>query len=229
MDNGSVWLWVIFIVGFVILFLWVSPVLKHSGDEGNRWSTLKRRILGWFHAVDQEELVQLRQQVELQCAELSDRVDRLELNVGHQGMPENWATEVTNRLCQLELSKESSRKKGVPRLAGSKSILCLGVRVTLTGQIWHGLGKVNPQDLSDLHIRQYIQGPFCRNCLRLLVVDGAEANEQSVRTQCRYCSLVWRKDSDALIPLKQVKRDIYEYLDTASRKRERGEHEDEFT
>ncbi|GJL65309.1 MAG: hypothetical protein NPIRA05_02800 [Nitrospirales bacterium] len=221
MDNGSLWIWIILIVGLVVFFMWMSPLLKKSEDERNRWSTLKKRILGWFQAVDQEEVLQLRQQLESQCTELSDRLDRLELTLTQQGRLENWATEVNSRLCQLELSKESHRKQEAPRQSHSKSILCLGVRVTLTDQIWHGLGKINPQDLSDLQIRQYIQGPFCRNCLRSLVVGGVEDGEKSVRAQCRYCSLVWRKDSNSPLPLGQVKREVYDYLDTAYR---HGDH-----
>jgi len=220
MDNGSLWLWIILVVGLVIFFMWVSPLLKNSETEGKGWSTLKKRILGWFQAVDQEEVLQLRQQFEIQRVELSDRLDRLELTLTQQGRLESWATEVNGRLCQLELSKESHRKEEAPQLTNSKSILCLGVRVTLTDQIWHGLGKVNPQDLSDLQIRQYIQGPFCRNCLRSLVVDGVEDDGKSVRAQCRYCSLVWRKDSNSPLLLGQVKREIYDYLDAAYRNRE---------
>lgn len=223
------WIGIIGIVGVVMFFLWVSQAVKYSGIEESRWLILKKRILGWFQAVDQEEFLQLREQLEQQCSELSDRINRMELDRMQQRGSEHWITEVNSRLCQLELSTESHRKKRLPGLASSKSIVCLGVRVTLTGQVWHGLGTGNPQDLSDLHIRQYIQGPFCRNCLRSLVVRGADKGEQTVRTQCRYCSLVWRKDSDSLIPLSQVKREIYDYLDTASRNRKRDEHEDELT
>jgi len=223
MDNGSWWIWGLLLLVMGLLFMWVIPLLKDSGTERGRWSALKKRILGWVHAVDQEEFITLRQQFELHRSEMSDRIDRLELTLTQQGRLENWTTEVNGRLCQLELSKESPQTKSAPRQVNTKSILCLGVRVTLTSKIWDGLGKAPQEDLSDLQIRQYIQGPFCRNCLRSLVVDGEADDDKSVRAQCRYCSLIWRKDSRTPLPLSQVKREIYDYLDTAYRNGENGE------
>ena len=201
----------------ILVWLWGSA--RNSGGEGNGWTILKKRILRWLHAVDQEELSNVRQQLELQRTEISARLDRLEVTLTHQGRLENWATEVNSRLCQLELSQEPHRKTETSHLTHSKSVLCLGFRITLTDQIWQGLGIVNPQDLQDGQIHQFIQGPFCRNCLRSLVVDNTENDERTVRAQCRYCSLAWREDSGTLLSLRQVKREAYEYLDTASRKK----------
>ena len=194
-----------------------SPPIRFA--ENRQPARIKKRILRWFRAVDQEELSNLRQQFEDQGLELSARIDRLEVTLTNQGRLENWARDVNGRLCQLELSQKPHREKGAPLLSHSKSILCLGVRVTLTDQIWHELGQANPQDLPDSQISKFIQGPFCRNCLRSLVVHNAKDHEKFVRAQCRYCSLAWREDSSLPMSLRQIKREAYEYLDAAYRSR----------
>ena len=197
------------------MWLWVQR--SGQGLEGNVWTALKKRILVWLGAVDQQELADLEQQFDAQRSELAARLDRLEVSLTHQGRLENWATEVNGRLCQLELSQEPVRKKATPQHTHSKSILCLGVRVTLTDQIWHELGLKSPQHLPDSQIEKLIQGPFCRNCLRSLVIQNIKDGEKSVRAQCRYCSLAWREDSAPPLSLRQVKREVYDYLDAAYR------------
>ena len=217
MDNGSVWIWVGLALGTVVLMLWSWAQWRKPGTDGNVCSTLKKRFLFWLRAVDQAELSSLKQQLEVQRSELAARLDHLEVTLRHQGRLENWATEVNGRLCRLELSQDPHRKEGTQLHSFSKSMLCLGVRVTLSDQIVNELGMIHPQELPDSQIGQMIQGPFCRNCLRSLVIQNSMEKEKSVRTQCRYCSLAWREESQVPLPLLQIKREVYEYLDAAYR------------
>ncbi|MGB0911677.1 MAG: hypothetical protein ACPGYT_15060 [Nitrospirales bacterium] len=222
MDSASSWIWTILVAGVVIGLPWVWLARRSRGIEGSIVATLRKRILTWLRAADIDELSFLRQQLEAQRSELLTRLDRLEVTLTDQGRLENWATEVNTRLCQLELSEVPRQEMLGSQPVVSKSILCLGARVTLADQIWSELGIVNPQDLQDSQINKWIQGPFCRNCLRSLVVHDSQDEERSVRTQCRYCSLPWREDSLALLPLRQVKREVYEYLDIACRNGREG-------
>ena len=217
MDNGLVWIWIGLALGIVVLVLWFWAQWRTSGAYSNVCSTFKKRILLWLRAVDQAELSNLKQQFEVQRSELSARLDNLEVTLRHQGRLENWATEVNGRICRLELSQKPHGKEGTRHTGFSKSMLCLGVRVTLTDKMVHELGMLPPQELPDSQIGQMIQGPFCRNCLRSLVIQNSVEEEKSVRTQCRYCSLAWREESPIPLSLLQIKREVYEYLDAAYR------------
>ncbi len=217
MDSGSWWVLVIFVVGVCVVWFWKKKCGENGDSRRTGSATLKKQVRLWLQTADQEELNILRQQLEVQRAELESRLDRLDVTLFQQGRLESWASEVNGRLSQLEVSKVSHQEKeGSPQVF-TKSILCLGMRVTLMDQLWHELGIVNPQDVQDPQIHKWIQGPFCRNCLRSLVVHGDKEHEKTVRTQCRYCSLSWREASTVSLSLLRVKREVYEYLDVAYR------------
>lgn len=217
MDSGSLWVLGFLVIGVLAVWGWVKSSGKSADRQAGGYVRFKQQVRMWLQAADREELSTLRQQLEAQRSELASRLDRLEVTLTRQGRLDNWANEVNSRLCQLELSKAPLQEKAGSQHVFAKSILCLGVRVTLMDQIWSELGIVNPQDLQDSQIHKWIQGPFCRNCLRSLVVQSAKGHGKTVRTQCRYCTLPWREDAAAPLSLVQVKREVYEYLDGAYR------------
>ncbi len=223
MDGESFWVWGL--LGIILIIGWVWTKRRGVSVDHDRpdASNLQKQILRWLGIADLEELSVLRQQLETQRLEIATRLDRLDLALTHQGQVENLASEVNGRLSQLEAAKASLQAAEQSKRGFSKTILCLGVRVTLMEQIWSELGIVNARDVQDSQIHKWIQGPFCRNCLRSLVVQGEKSHEKFVRSQCRYCSLPWREASASPISLVFIKREVYEYLDIACRRsRERG-------
>ena len=217
MDSGSWWVLIVFVVGVCVVWFWKKGCRENGSSSLSGCATLKSQVRQWFRAADQEELSTLRHQLEVQCAELESRLDRMGVTLAQQGRLESWASEVNGRLSQLELSKVPHQEQEESHHVFTKSLLCLGMRVTLMDQLWHELGIVNPQDVQDSEIHKWIQGPFCRNCLRSLVLHGEKEHEKSVRTQCRYCSLSWREASTVPLSLLRVKREVYEYLDATYR------------
>ena len=151
---------------------------------------------------------------------MTARLTNVERGLTHQDRLEDLAVDLRRRLHLLEQSspKEISEDVPTPR-AIPQSVLRLGIRMTLPDLIWKELGIVHPEDLSDQQLHKVFQGPFCRNCLRSLVVSEPVDGERLVRHQCRHCLLSWRVDpTTSTIPLRQLKRDLYKLLDVEYRK-----------
>ncbi|MCA9471845.1 MAG: hypothetical protein MRJ96_05210 [Nitrospirales bacterium] len=214
MDSSAWWIWIGLVVIGMLVFVWLRSIQPFRNSEPLGF---RKRILQWLQAVNEEELTHLQSQLESQRSELATRIDRLELSLTRQGRFEQWASEVNSRLAHIELSRVSGRAKGHSLPSHAKSFLCLGVRVTLTDRIWDELGMGRSAKLSDSEIGQFIQGPFCRNCLRSLAIQVSVGAEKSIRAQCRYCSLAWREESSSPLLLREFKREAFEYLDAAYR------------
>lgn len=222
MDLSSIWFWGFSGVVVLVLLIWMWARAKHGTVQENMSVTVKRRIRKWLSAADQQEFELGERRGEARYKELVSRLESVESGLAHQDRLDEWAADLRRHLRRLEempakevTELQTGRQRVVPR-----SVLRLGVRVTLTDLIWKGLGIVQPWDLPDHRIDKILLGPFCRNCLRSLVTsDVHKGGERFIRHQCRHCLLPWRSDPESsMVSLPQFKRELYELLDTEYRR-----------
>lgn len=220
MDSLSTGFWTVGLTVGVVLLFWLYARTHRNAAPGGMGGKMKGKIRGWLGAVGQEDFVKGEERVEMLHREMTARLTNVERELTHQDRLEDLAVDVRRRLHRLEQSssKEISEPHATQR-AIPRSVLRLGIRMTLTDLIWKELGIVQPWDLSDHQLDKVFQGPFCRNCLRSLVAMKLVDGERSVRHQCRHCLLSWRVDpTTTAIPLPQFKRELYELLDVEYRK-----------
>jgi hypothetical protein len=220
MDSLSTGFWVVGLTVGVVLLFWLWARTNRNADPVERGAKMKGKIRGWLGAVGQEDFVKGEERVERLHRELSTRLTNVERGLTHQDRLEDLAVDLRRRLHRLEhvSSQEFSEPHADHRVI-PRSVLRLGIRMTLTDLIWKELGIVQPGDLSDHQLDKVFQGPFCRNCLRSLVVSEPVDGERLVRHQCRHCLLSWRVDqTSTTIPLGRLKRELYELLDAEYRK-----------
>ena len=219
MDSFSTGLWTVGLaVGAILLFwLWVRTGRKSA--PGETAAKIKARIRNWLDAVGREDFVKEEERVESLDREMTIRLTNVERGLTHQDRLEDLAVDLRRRLHRLEqgASKELLEPPTDQRLI-PRSVLRLGFRMTLTDLIWKELGVVQPSDLPDQQLDKVFQGPFCRNCLRSLIVPELIDGERSVRHQCRHCLLSWRVDpTTTTVPLRQLKKELYKLLDAEYR------------
>jgi hypothetical protein len=179
----------------------------------------KRRIREWLDAAGQQEVVELEKRIKMVNQESADRLAKIQSSLIDQDRWEDLSVDVRRRLAQLELDHREIRNGRSEQKIASGVIIRLGVRMTLADGIWGQLGIVSPGDLTDAHLDRLLQGPFCRNCLRSLVVVDTNFRERQVRFKCHNCSLTWNKNSEtSTMSLAQLKRVVFEQLDAEYRK-----------
>ena len=220
MDSISTGFWTVGLTVAVALLLWLWARTKKTAAPGGVGGKMKGKIRGWVDAVGQEDFLTGEERVERLQREMTARLSNVERGLTHQDRLEDLAVDLRRRLHVLEqsssteISEPHATQQTIPR-----SVLRLGIRMTLTDLIWKELGIVQPWDLSDQQIHKVFQGPFCRNCLRSLVALNLVDGERSVRHQCRHCLLSWRVDpTTTTVPLCRLKRELYEMLDAEYRK-----------
>jgi len=220
MESFSTGIWAVGLTVGVVLLLWLWAWTTRNTGPGGRLMRVKETIRGWLGAIGKDDFINEGERFERQFKELASRLSHVEGGLTHQDRLEDLSIDLRRRLHLLEQSSSQEisglppSQPGIPR-----SLLRLGVRITLSDLIWKELGIVHPQNLTDHQLDTVFQGPFCRNCLRSLVTMDFNEGEKSVRYQCRHCSLSWRVDHTSLtIPLCQFKRELYELLDAEYRK-----------
>ena len=220
MDSISTGIWTVGLTVGVVLLFWLWARTKRNSAPGGRWDKVKGKIRAWVGAVSEEDFIKGEERLERLSRELTARLSSVERGLTHQDQLEDLAVDLRRRLHRLEQS--SSQEFSEPhtdRPVIPRSVLRLGVRITLADVIWKELGIVQPWDISDHPLDIIFQGPFCRNCLRSLVSMALVEGERSVRYQCRHCLLSWRVDpTTTAIPLRQFKRELYALLDAEYRK-----------
>ncbi|MDX1410756.1 MAG: hypothetical protein R3351_01240 [Nitrospirales bacterium] len=220
MDSFSTGFWTVGLTVGVVFVLWLwARTKRHAGPE-SMGGKIKGKIRSWLGAVGQDDFVKGEERIERLEQEMTTRLTNVERGLTHQDRIEDLAVDLRRRLHLVEQSssKEPSEAHATQQ-AIPRSVLRLGLRMTLTDLIWKELGIVQPWDLSDQQLHQVFQGPFCRNCLRSLIVSKPVDGERVVRHQCRHCLLSWRVDpTTPTIPLGRLKRELYEMLDAEYRK-----------
>jgi len=219
-DSLSTGLWAVGLTAGVVLLVWLWARTKRNEGSGDMGARMKGKIRVWLGTVGQEDFVNEKEGVERWHRELTTRLTNVERGLTHQDRLEDLAVDLRRRLHRLEQtsSQEFSEPHADHRVI-PRSVLRLGIRMTLTDLVWKELGIVQPLDVSEHQLAKVFQGPFCRNCLRSLVVSEPVDGERLVRHQCRHCLLSWRVDpTTSTISLRQFKRELYELLDAEYRK-----------
>ena len=221
MDSLSIGLWAIGLATVLVVLVWLGPRAKRNGASGDRGARIKGKIRVWLGAVGQEDFAHEKEEIERWHKEVTTRLTNVERGLTHQDRLEDLAVDLRRRLYRLE--QGSSKDFSEPEVDNQvipRSVLRLGIRMTLTDLFLKELGIVQPLEVSDRQLERVFQGPFCRNCLRSLVVSKPVDGEKLVRLQCRHCLLSWRVEpSTTTMPLRQLKRELYELLDTEYRNR----------
>ena len=222
MDSFSTGLWTVGLTIGLILLFWLWVRAKRNPDSGTLGTKIQWKLRSWLGAVSQEDFVKGEDRLESLHRELTTRLTNVERGLTHQDRLEDLAVDLRRRLHRLEqhpLSLQEPPDSLADHRIIPRSVLRLGIRMTLTDLIWKELGIVLPSDLPNQRLERVFQGPFCRNCLRSLVVPELVDGERSVRYQCRHCLLSWRMDPAApTMPLRQLKKELYELLDAEYRK-----------
>lgn len=219
MDSLSIGLWVIGLAAVLILLVWLWPRGKRNEASGDRGARIKGKIRGWLGAVGQEDFAHEKEGNERWHKEVTTRLTNVERGLTHQNRLEDLTVDLRRRLHRLEQgpSKEFSSPEADNQVF-PRSVLRFGIRMTLTDLFLKELGIVDPLEVSDHKLEKVFHGPFCRNCLRSLVISNPVDGEKLVRHQCRHCLLSWRVEpTNTAMPLPQLKRELYELLDTEYR------------
>ena len=98
----------------------------------------------------------------------------------------------------------------------------MGLRFTLSDSFWLQMKVVPKEDMEDDQVQAMVQGPFCRVCLKRLVVRD-RLQVAVVPAQCQNCGWSWSMhDSEQpSMPVSDLKRMVYDMFNQnvrASRK-----------
>ncbi len=201
----------IILLAFALWFWW---------NDGKSWqpffSRVCHRIRSMFNLVSQDEMKVLEQHIQQKEHEWESRATKLEATSKFSLQLQFVAREIERRLTQLEHPTDSNQNSGSSGLIlKTRSIIRLGVRVTLSDVIWTHLGTQRGEDIEDHLIDAMIQGPFCPVCLKRVVGRDRHKKLVEVQAKCRFCGSPWDCYGTVDYPLLVIdlKRQIYQNLD----------------
>lgn len=202
------------VVAFVLTYaLWVW------WKDGNTWgplcSRVRHRIRTALGAVSRDEMRVMQEYLQDKEQQLENRLTKVETAAKFSHQLQYVSKEIDRRLTQLERSKGprisiETRSRQRPR-----SLVRLGVRLTLSDVLWAHLGTDPVNDIEDHLIDAMIQGPFCPVCLKRVVGRDRHKKISQVPAQCRYCGVSWDGPGTIEYPLSVIdlKRQVYQQLD----------------
>lgn len=119
------------------------------------------------------------------------------------------------RLTELEQSEDSVPISNNTRpIVRPRSIVRLGVRLTLSDGLWAHLGAECVEEMEDHLIDAMVQGPFCPICLKR-VVRRDHSKLVEVPGKCRFCGVSWDDPEAEKFPMQLIdlKRQVFKQLD----------------
>lgn len=203
------------IVAFVLTYaLWIW------WKDGKTWQPLcgrvRFRIRALLGVVSRDEMSVMQEHFQHREQQWEGRVAKLEANTKFSTQLQYVSKEIERRLIQLEQSEDpsTSSQNSWPVLH-PRSLVRLGVRVTLSDVLWAHLGTERVDEIEDHFIDAMVQGPFCPVCLKRVVGRDRSKKNVEVPAQCRYCGVSWDYQGTVAYPLSLIdlKRQVYEQLD----------------
>jgi hypothetical protein len=180
--------------------------------DGKTWQPfcgrVRYRIRSAIGVVSQDEMSLMQKHFQRKEQEWESRVTKLEATAKFSNQLQYVSKEIERRLTQLEQSEDPNKSsEDIGQALQPRSIVRLGVRVTLSDVLWAHLGTEHVDEIEDHLIDSMVQGPFCPVCLKRVVAE--------VPAQCRYCGVSWDCQGTVDYPLSLIdlKRQVYKELD----------------
>ena len=187
--------------------------------DGRTWKPLCGRVRGRIPAalgvVSRDEMRMMKEYLQDREQQLENRVRKVETTAKFSHQLHDVLKEKERRVARLERSEGpqvSSETRNSPR---PRSLVRLGVLVTLSDGLWDHLGTDAVADMEDHLIDAIVQGPFCQVCLRRVVRRDRHKKIAEVLAHCRYCGISWDSPQTVEYPLSLInlKRQVYQQLD----------------
>ena len=165
--------------------------------------------------VSRDEMNVMQGRLQHMEQQLGNRLTRIEGNTKFSNQLQSVSKEIDRRLTQLEQPENSKEFLASPRIQRPRSIIRLGLRLTLSDAIWAHLGVREVEEIDDQLLNTLIQGPFCPACLKWLVGRHQEKHSAEVPAHCRHCGVSWAWQQALTLPMSlvELKRQVYGALD----------------
>jgi len=203
---------IVFVLAYALWVWW---------RDGKTWEPLcmrvRRGIRSALGAVSRDEMRAMWDHFQNREQQWESRLTKLEATTKFSTQLQYVSKEMERRLTQLEQSESlASHSYELPGpILPSRSIVRLGVRVTLSDRLWTYLGTERADEIEDHLIDTMVQGPFCPVCLKRVSARDRRKKIAEVPAQCRYCGVSWECQETVDYPLSLIdlKRKIYQQLD----------------
>ncbi len=173
------------------------------------------RIRTALGLASQDEMRGMQEHVQDKIQQLENRLRKVEMTAKFSHQLHDISKEMEQRVARLEGSESSQ----VPREPWSRprprSLIRLGVLVTISDKIWDHLGMDPVDNMDDHLIDTMVQGPFCPACLKRVAGRDRHKKNAEVLAHCRYCGVSWDGVQTVEYPLSLItfKRRVYQQLD----------------
>ncbi len=211
-----------------VILLLLAYIFWIWWKDGKTWKPFYdrvcRRIRSGIGVVSREEMRALHEHFLQKEQEWERRVTKLEANVRLTNKLKYASKEMEPGLPQIEQFEFPARFTGhVGQVLQPRSIVRLGVRLTLSDLLWDHLGSERVDEIDDHVIDSMVQGPFCPVCLKRIVGRDRHNKRVEVPAQCRSCGISWDSQGTVTFPLSLIdlKRQVYVLLDQEYRAGER--------
>jgi hypothetical protein len=209
---------IVAVSGVVVLIL--AYALWIWWNDGKTWEPFYgracHRIRAALGVVSRDEMSVMQQHFLCKEQEWESRLTKLEGTAKFPNQLQYVSKEIERRLTQLEQS-EGLNKSSEPSgpILRPRSLIRLGVRVTLSDVLWAHLGAERVNEIEDHLIDTMVQGPFCPVCLKRVVGRDRQKKISEVPGRCRYCGVSWDCQETVDYPLSVIdfKRQVYFQLD----------------
>ena len=160
------------VLGVVILVL--ASALWIWWHDGKTWQPfcgrIRRRIRLAIGVVSRDEMNVMQEHFQRREQQLESRMTKVEAATKFSNQLQFVSREIERRVTQLEHSADSSLSLDFPEsILKPRSLVRLGVRVTLSDGLWAHVGTEHVDDIEDHRIDAMVQGPFCPVCLKRVV------------------------------------------------------------
>jgi len=204
---------------FGVIVLVLAYALWVWWKDGRTWlpfsHRVRRRLQSALGVVSRDEMRELEVYVQDRQQEWEARVTKLEATAKFSNQLQYVSKEIERRLTQLELSEGPNMPSQAVGVQHPRSLVRLGVRLTLSDALWAHLGAESVDEMGDHLIDSLVQGPFCPVCLKWLVGRGQDRKSDTVLEPCRHCGVSWDCQGAVDHPISSIdlKRRVYEQLD----------------
>ena len=188
--------------------------------DGNTWEPwcgrIRHRIRTALGAVSRDEMRVMQEHLKNRDHQWEARLAKVETAAKFSHQLQYVTKEIDGRLTKLEQSEGPSQspEKSGP-IVMPRSLVRLGVRVTLSDGLWAHLGTEHVDEIEDHLIEAMVQGPFCPVCLKRVAGRDRHKKLAEVSAQCWHCGVSWDSPESVEYPISAIdlKRQVYEHLD----------------
>ena len=122
-----------------------------------------RTVLG---VVSRDEMRGMQEYVKDKMQQMDNRLRKVEITAKFSHQLHDISKEMEQRVARLEGSEGPQVSRDPWSRPRPRSLIRLGVLVTLSDKIWNHLGMDTVDNMDDHLIDTMVQGPFCPVCLK---------------------------------------------------------------